>query len=261
MAGKKGRSGGARAGSGPKRKNPPKPPAPKRVFRQLFVGPVRDGECVDCSGLFSDEGTRIGRKRVRCFACSPAKRKSGPRKLNEYRGQREESCARCAKGFVAKLPHERFCSRKCGTAWNNREKQVIARDRSPRPCRRCLTPFSPGYGDMQRVFCTPECGVAAERERPSKRGKAHIRRARYFGVAYEVVDRLKIFERDGWRCKLCATEAPRALSGQRVPNAPELDHEVPMSRGGPHTYANTRLLCRACNRAKGTRLDAELLAA
>lgn len=39
--------------------------------------------------------------------------------------------------------------------------------------------------------------------------------------------------------------------GSLSERAPELDHVVPLSRGGGHVYGNVQLLCRMCNGAKG----------
>lgn len=33
--------------------------------------------------------------------------------------------------------------------------------------------------------------------------------------------------------------------------APELDHIIPLAKGGPHTKANTARACRGCSLAKG----------
>ena len=45
--------------------------------------------------------------------------------------------------------------------------------------------------------------------------------------------RLTVLERDGYRCTKCG-------STERL----EVDHIVPVSRGGAHTVANGRTLCR-----------------
>lgn len=37
----------------------------------------------------------------------------------------------------------------------------------------------------------------------------------------------------------------------------EIDHIVPLSKGGSHTFSNIRMLCRTCNRAKGTLMEDE----
>lgn len=66
----------------------------------------------------------------------------------------------------------------------------------------------------------------------------------------ERVDPIKVFERDGWRCQMCRRPTPKKLKGKPKANAPELDHIIPLARGGEHSYRNTQLLCRACNSAK-----------
>lgn len=58
--------------------------------------------------------------------------------------------------------------------------------------------------------------------------------------------------RDTDRCTLCGTEL--ALRER------ELDHTVPLSRGGMHTLANLAIMCRCCNQAKGVQTISELIA-
>jgi 5-methylcytosine-specific restriction endonuclease McrA len=59
-----------------------------------------------------------------------------------------------------------------------------------------------------------------------------------------------VFERDGWRCHLCHRKTPQRLRGTHKSAAPELDHIVPISKGGAHSYANTACSCRRCNGLK-----------
>jgi 5-methylcytosine-specific restriction endonuclease McrA len=39
--------------------------------------------------------------------------------------------------------------------------------------------------------------------------------------------------------------------GSNEPNAPTLDHIVPISKGGSHIRSNVQLACLECNQAKG----------
>jgi len=54
--------------------------------------------------------------------------------------------------------------------------------------------------------------------------------------------RLKILERDGWRCQLCGRPAKA------------VDHILPRSRGGDGDPSNLRAICGPCNSRKGARL-------
>ncbi len=54
--------------------------------------------------------------------------------------------------------------------------------------------------------------------------------------------RKKVFERDGYRCVLCADWHDLAA-----------DHIIPESKGGPTTLDNLQTLCRTCNLRKGSR--------
>lgn len=75
-----------------------------------------------------------------------------------------------------------------------------------------------------------------------------VQRAIEHGVSYEAVDPFVVFERDSWTCQICHCSTPPDLRGHMTaPNAPTLDHIVPLRAGGPHTYANTRCACHSCN--------------
>ncbi|WP_366514118.1 HNH endonuclease signature motif containing protein [Rhizorhabdus sp.] len=154
-----------------------------------------------------------------------------------------------------------LCSDQCRTLRarrRSREKAQLgdARDRSPRACKCCGLVFAPKYGDRRRAFCSASCLRKQERRdarAAGKRdaGKNHRKRARAAGVPYEPVNRLKVFDRDGWKCQICGEKTPRRLLGTIDDRAPELDHRIPLSQGGPHTYENTQCACRACNISKG----------
>lgn len=168
----------------------------------------------------------------------------------------------CFSGFMTKHGAQVICSEECKKRDNylrNRVDLEAARDRTPRPCKWCGVEFAPAYGDLRSVYCSNGCSKAASDSRPERRGKAHIRRAKRFGCEIEKVDKLKVFERDGWRCRICNIETPRALMGTKDGRAPELDHAIPLSRGGGHTYANTQLACHDCNALKSDMTVDELL--
>lgn len=70
------------------------------------------------------------------------------------------------------------------------------------------------------------------------------------GAKAEIVDPSLVYRRDRGVCKLCG----KKVSGRRgVLGGWELDHRVPLSRGGAHTYANVQLAHTECNLEKGAK--------
>ncbi len=59
--------------------------------------------------------------------------------------------------------------------------------------------------------------------------------------------RREVFLRDSYTCQYC---------GRRTSDL-TLDHVIPRSRGGPHTWENLAAACRACNHRKGGKSVAE----
>lgn len=159
-------------------------------------------------------------------------------------------CKHCDGAFVQRTAARRiYCSPECAYA---------ARPTSYRPAPlrdRCCAHCGKGFkGHGGSAYCSLRCARKVYRKRYGHdRGKAR-HRARRAGVAYEPVNPISVFERDGWRCQICGKDTPRARRGTNYPNAPELDHRVPIAKGGPHLYANVQCACRACNGAKGARL-------
>jgi 5-methylcytosine-specific restriction endonuclease McrA len=71
-------------------------------------------------------------------------------------------------------------------------------------------------------------------------------RLRYFVKvpfrAQAPLTRRAVFARDDWKCQYCASPAEN------------LDHVVPRSKGGEHTWENVVAACRRCNSKKENRM-------
>ena len=123
-------------------------------------------------------------------------------------------------------------------------------------CGECSAVFCPLYGASHATLCM----VCAEaRERANRAANKAKRRALQRGADAESVNPFKVFERDGWRCQLCKVKTPRSKRGSYDDDAPELDHIVPLAKGGAHTYANTQCACRRCNGLKADRVLGQAL--
>lgn len=79
------------------------------------------------------------------------------------------------------------------------------------------------------------------------------RRASIRKAFVEKFDRLEIFERDGWQCKLCGYDIDPSVKFPHKRSA-TLDHIIPISKGGKHERSNAQTACHACNSAKGNRM-------
>jgi len=110
--------------------------------------------------------------------------------------------------------------------------------------------FATAHGDTRVRYCSLEC---RKRHAWSINSGSHRNRARRRGAKFEHIDPIAVFRRDGWRCQLCGLKLKPRDRGTTKPEAPELDHIVPLAAGGDHTWSNVQCACRACNAAKGAK--------
>lgn len=69
----------------------------------------------------------------------------------------------------------------------------------------------------------------------------------------------EVFERDEWMCHICKQQIDRRLRGEGVWMRATIDHIIPLSRGGPHTYENVAAAHWICNQRKGDQLTLDSL--
>ena len=136
-------------------------------------------------------------------------------------------------------------------------------------CKHCGVEFvQSSTGGRPSEYCSDECRDAKNRiikklhhvaRRKVRGSDSHRKRARRFGCKYEAVVTNKVLERDGYRCKLCGVKTPKRKRGTYDDDAPELDHIVPLSKGGEHSYLNTQCACRKCNIEKADKPLGQML--
>jgi 5-methylcytosine-specific restriction endonuclease McrA len=73
--------------------------------------------------------------------------------------------------------------------------------------------------------------------------KSAVRRRRTLHAFVEVIDRWTLWDQHDGICGICKT--PVGLEHMTI------DHVVPLSKGGLHSYANTQPAHEECNRHKG----------
>ncbi len=157
-------------------------------------------------------------------------------------------CVQCGTPFSVKTPSSQglTCSPACRLARLGqllRGKQYRPRAAHPGTCATCGKPFT----SRQRGI---KVCKACVRRIAGNHGKPEAR-AKRAGVPYVYGIRPeKVFARDGWRCQLCGCGTPKRLRGTNAPNAPEVDHIVPIAAGGGHVWDNVQCACRRCNHRK-----------
>jgi 5-methylcytosine-specific restriction endonuclease McrA len=178
------------------------------------------------------------------------------------------TCQECGKHYSPTHAGQRVCGQSCGGRRAGRVTQArygtAVKSFQCEGCLQVVERVSSATRDARR-FCSRECywharsaGKWAGKRVPRLADAANLssrRRAERMRTAErEAVDPLVVLDRDGWVCKECGCETPKELRGQFVSNAPEVDHIVPLARGGTHMYDNLRCVCRRCNQVKGARL-------
>ncbi|MFE3429810.1 HNH endonuclease [Streptomyces sp. NPDC059171] len=105
-------------------------------------------------------------------------------------------------------------------------------------CPMCSTWFV--TDNPKHQHCSPQCGRRASKDK---------RRALERDAFVAPVSRPWVYERDQWTCQLCREPVAR---DQVVPHpqAPTIDHIIPLARGGTHEPANVQLAHYWCNTIK-----------
>lgn len=88
---------------------------------------------------------------------------------------------------------------------------------------------------------------------------AELRRERIRAGKVEDVTLDALIKRDGGICYLCGKKVTKRRKFKRGEKRgdmrmyPSVDHVIPVSRGGSHTWNNVKLAHRSCNSKKGGR--------
>lgn len=185
-----------------------------------------------------------------CAQCGPIARADlYAVKPKKGRTLRQSACVVCSASFASVVPRV-TCGSVCRAILQSQRctgKKYRLPPQNERSCTVCGTTFM-----AKRAT---RCGTCSRRESPRK----YSDRARKFGVVYERgLSREKVFIRDRWRCQLCGARTPQKLQGLNTPKSPELDHIVPLSRGGGHTWDNVQCACRSCNIRKAATIRGQL---
>lgn len=195
------------------------------------------------------------------------------------RPARGDDCAKycsrsCYENKKTALKLELLSMRRISDAWKVVQPDVKGRDvvaievagirrlgrltkkcKTVRPCRGGCGKRMPGIAEYSRTCtdCANRLRLESETYRATRRRHRAARRAIERGLDAERIDPIEVLEADGWRCYICGVDTPSELRGTYEPNAPEVDHVIPLAAGGKHIRSNLRCACRSCNGTKGAK--------
>lgn len=199
-----------------------------------------------CSGKYKTarrlerEATKVQPLRPGCVWCGDTYQK-GKRYCENCRLVRTARvCVSCGQDSGAR----KTCSPLCRSLYlkarltGKKYKPATLREFT---CARCASTFHAVR--TQKRICQ-RCAKRAFRQ-----GKGKFReRCKRAGVLYDSkVTAQAVFMRDHWHCHLCGRSTPARLRGRNQPSSPEVDHILPITKGGGHTWDNVACACRECN--------------
>ena len=193
-------------------------------------------------------------KRCGCEINEPRRRICGICREAETprRECKDVTCAKCGKVFHQKQVFQKYCSYEC--------KQPLAVHLA-KHCSTCGTLFVPV--NNKQKFCRRQCGKKWRGigRRYTSRRDERLKQAVEYNKAVNLHTLIKRDNNTCWICKKqCdlydyeVTATGAMLCGDKYPT---MDHVIPCSEGGSHTWDNVRLACLKCNREKSNSMTKE----
>lgn len=226
--------------------------------------PRRHAECVGC-GAPSRPAKAVGTKPKYCsdscrsIVMQRNRVESG--KYDEHLARRRaetaarelpvHTCLQCSATWTSTHRKSKFCSSRCLNQHTDINNPVRC---SESDCDRGVR--AKGMCAMHwRRKARADGREANPAWTEGRKAGYHKRRAQKRGTQVEDIRPIDIYERDIWLCGLCVTPVdPDAQYPD--PMSPSLDHILPLSKGGTHTYENVQLAHLTCNVSKGNRIAA-----
>ena len=145
-------------------------------------------------------------------------------------------CKACCKSAVDKERRREYEKE----YWSNPERAEKRKEQ----IRNCMARNHEKYAERRREYLKTDAGVAMYRKQTQKRYA--LRKAAFV----EDVNPLELFQEQNGVCYLCLKKFEFTEM--------ELDHVMPISKGGKHEKSNCKMACAHCNRSKGPKTLEEL---
>jgi len=160
-------------------------------------------------------------------------------------------CKECATGQMAGLCPEHHNRRYVLIGMiSTRLKWLL-----PRTCKQCHAQWS-GWGRLTLL-----CSECSKENYSAQRRWMRIKRRHRMSSGSSSISPSRLYARDGSICHICIqmTDHPSVWSiwkdkKEWLPNAPTVDHIIPLAKGGKHDWGNVALAHWRCNSLKSDTL-------
>lgn len=169
------------------------------------------------------------------------------------------TCAFCGADFLS-IRKSKFCSEECRAkaTLEYGRRQYASKQYADKKavCRCCGKKFQLKY-KKSKIFCSEECKRKQERLNQHHNYRKRLKNK----IVDSDITLAKLIERDNHICSLCGEKVDvddysiddngNFIVGD---NYPSIDHIIPLSLGGLHSWDNIQLAHFSCNRARGARI-------
>ena len=170
-------------------------------------------------------------------------------------------CTWCGDLFGATARHRRYCSPSCLDKWKASGGSFVRSEhrQETKTCAYCKAEFKTSRS--VKTHCSRTCSLKDRAWKPEGmkakgvRSSYAQRRREAQRAGDKDLTTHTIWKAEVGRCRLCGKQTidpttPRKLKPAKRDAWASLDHIVPLSAGGTHTWANAQLLCYPCNSGK-----------
>jgi 5-methylcytosine-specific restriction endonuclease McrA len=183
---------------------------------------------------------------LRCNRCGEVVVRNASFVRKNRTHQRHECCTAKTK-LISSLT--KVLSNRCKQLMReqaNKQRELLLN----KVCIECGTEFK--ANTLKRIYCSDQCSNKRQnRIRELKRNK----RLRQNGKIDYSITLTKLIKRDKGVCSICGRKVMLDVNCQHD-LYPSIDHILPVSKGGTHTWGNVQLAHRVCNTVKSNGLIA-----